>query len=386
MAVMKNQWKILSGVILISLITLFFIGCGEPNSPVGGGSFYTILGTIDPYSFPQDAAFNGDTLLVAERFDGIGVYDISSPSSPVEIDRLPMDTGVRARRIAVAAPSPFDVFLVLASTDTVTVPVNPVYHLADLQLSTYTAPFGTKLDMDFKVRKDSVRLDWNNQTEYTDVLQFVLADPGMDDAIQKLIYFPDKVETAPNVYMDIIASRITHSAVMWNNTVANRVAIIGDGDYVAAGFGEFGIAILDIKGTEAPSPHSLVSSIDTHGEIRGLDCEGNYLYVAEGVRGISVIDISDLANPVIADEWKISGMDHAIGVIAYNKWLAVRDDLDGVYFFDISVPSSPSFQGIFEVRGPRSVQFDPGSGVNGKPAVVAISSEEMGVIILQLSF
>ncbi|NHJ40585.1 MAG: hypothetical protein FK731_11180 [Asgard group archaeon] len=85
---------------------------------------------------------------------------------------------------------------------------------------------------------------------------------------------------------------------------------------------------------------------DDSGEAIGLFVSGNYVYVADGIDGLEIIDITDPSNPTeVGNYYNDSG--EALEVFVSGNYAFVADKEDGLEIIDISTPSSPTKIGAY---------------------------------------
>lgn len=78
---------------------------------------------------------------------------------------------------------------------------------------------------------------------------------------------------------------------------------------------------------------------------RGLAISGNYVYVAEGLAGLQIIDISDPVRPSILGSVDMPGFANDITVSGDYAYIA--DGSSGIIVLDISDPQLPAMVGSF---------------------------------------
>ncbi len=87
------------------------------------------------------------------------------------------------------------------------------------------------------------------------------------------------------------------------------------------------------------SNRTLVGELALPGEAQKVKVVGNYAYVAGRQGGLSVVDISNPANPVLLKTWDTTG--YASSVDVRGNMALVNSNSGGVYLFDISSPANP---------------------------------------------
>jgi len=109
-----------------------------------------------------------------------------------------------------------------------------------------------------------------------------------------------------------------------------------------------GIVIMNIADPDNKTP---IGFCDTPGQATRCKFYENYLYVADGLSGLAVIDISDPTNPELvyqSDTQVGDAQDIAIQSFDGGTYLALAIGSDGVLFYNIDNLSSPELIGQIE--------------------------------------
>ena len=99
--------------------------------------------------------------------------------------------------------------------------------------------------------------------------------------------------------------------------------------------GQVGVFIADTRNAD-----SIIANLDTPGEADKMFVDGEYLYIADGLAGLTVADISDPADPFIigrADPQTGSAQD----VKVVGDYCFVSSGSGGTHVYDISDPTAP---------------------------------------------
>jgi hypothetical protein len=112
-------------------------------------------------------------------------------------------------------------------------------------------------------------------------------------------------------------------------TYGNDLYVAGNYAYVAAGVG--GLEVIDLTGTL-----SIVGTTDTPGIAQSVEVAGNYAYVATNSGGIQVVDVSAPSSPLLVGVCDTSGYASDVKVTDSNVFVA-----DGVMGIQIIEPFSP---------------------------------------------
>ncbi len=84
---------------------------------------------------------------------------------------------------------------------------------------------------------------------------------------------------------------------------------------------------------------NLVGYYDTPGAAKGVFVSGNYAFVADGLYGVRIIDISDVTNPVEVSYYDSPGVAHKVYVL--GNLMFVADGPEGLRIVDITDPLFP---------------------------------------------
>lgn len=104
--------------------------------------------------------------------------------------------------------------------------------------------------------------------------------------------------------------------------------------------GPKGLAVIDIS---TPTNPALLGWGDTDGDAWGLAVHYPWVYVADDTDGLQVVDISAAANPLRRGGCDTPG--NATAVALYSNTAYVADNFSGVQIIDISAPTNPVLAG-----------------------------------------
>jgi Uncharacterized conserved protein len=121
---------------------------------------------------------------------------------------------------------------------------------------------------------------------------------------------------------------------------------------------------------------SLLSEIKTNGVVLDVKIHGDYLFVANGLEGLLVYDISTPSSPNLVYWYDSPG--YAKHILINGTKLYLSDGEFGVKVFDISSPSSPTLTGLISTVGDASK-----TDIYGNYLIVAEAST--GVEIFDIS-
>ncbi|MDH6098425.1 hypothetical protein NWP21_06125 [Anabaenopsis sp. FSS-46] len=176
-------------------------------------------------------------------------------------------------------------------------------------------------------------------------------DLGVNNSEQSRVRFNVTPETTYYLAVDGYGSEtgnITLNVFPFSNydTTGNAygVQVVGNYAYIANGLG--GLQIIDISD---PANPTFTGVYNTIGDAEGVQVVGNYAYVADGSAGLQIIDISDPANPTRTGVYNTTG--DAEGVQVVGNYAYVADGSAGLQIIDISNPANPTRTGVYDTTG-----------------------------------
>ncbi len=134
----------------------------------------------------------------------------------------------------------------------------------------------------------------------------------------------------------------------WNNSgSANDVAVNGNYAYVADGLS--GLRIIDIS---TPSLPVEVGFWDTDGYTLRVTTDGNYAYISDSGEGLRIIDISTPSAPSEVGFYKNTSQQYsgANGAFVRGNYVYLIYDVQGMFIIDVSTPSTPVEVGHYQTN------------------------------------
>ncbi len=122
---------------------------------------------------------------------------------------------------------------------------------------------------------------------------------------------------------------------------ATGVHIVGNIAYIADG--TKGIQILNITKLNAPA---LIGSYDTPGTANQVQVVGNLAYVADGSGGLQIINILNPKNPFLIGSYKT--LANNVQIVGSQAFVSNTSHLQ---ILNIATPSTPSFLGAYKLQG-----------------------------------
>jgi len=88
---------------------------------------------------------------------------------------------------------------------------------------------------------------------------------------------------------------------------------------------------------------NIIGSVDTPGEANGVALSGNTAFVADGVGGLQIIDVSDPENPNIIGSADTPGYARSVAISDDTAFVA--DGFEGLQIVDVGYPENPEIIG-----------------------------------------
>jgi len=353
-------------VALLLTMGLVLFGCGSANDPdiPGSNGAYIVLDNLITRGSPQDIDIDGNRLFIAEYHAGVGVYDISSTSSVSLLEQL--DTPQRCQVVNVE--SDLNALVVNTSSQTY------IYYLDSLKYNdnSILGDAGVR-DIATSVYIDSIRFD--GEAWQDTVVRIIKADGN--DGVQVSTVFKYETDFSNGNYFQ----KDDAKTLAWPTfTSPSGVAPIDSIDFLAVGLLDVGVGFCDVSQATSQTAGFWLSDVDTPGEATKLVYLDGYVYVADGIGGVAIIDASDINNPVYVTSWKTDGLDHVEGIAVYEHQLVLLDQYDGVFFLNVSNPARPVYVADYKVREPTAAMFDTEDGI------LYVTSLEEGLTVFKLTY
>ncbi|MBD2520115.1 DVUA0089 family protein [Nostoc sp. FACHB-973] len=96
---------------------------------------------------------------------------------------------------------------------------------------------------------------------------------------------------------------------------------------------------------------SIISSYDTPGNSYGITIVGNYAYIADGDKGLQILDISNPKLPKLIGNYLIPNKSSAYEVVVAGNYAYIAADTEGVFVINISNPAQPTLANTYRSRG-----------------------------------
>ncbi|MBD2676642.1 MULTISPECIES: LVIVD repeat-containing protein [Nostoc] len=96
---------------------------------------------------------------------------------------------------------------------------------------------------------------------------------------------------------------------------------------------------------------SIISNYDTPGNSYGITIVGNYAYIADGDKGLQILDISNPKLPKLIGNYLIPNKSSAYEVVVAGNYAYIAADTEGVFVINISNPAQPTLANTYRSRG-----------------------------------
>jgi hypothetical protein len=320
-------------------------GAGAEACAIGEGRW----GGGPPVDAERWSDVNEDLLLVGAGAELI-VFDISTPTAPIELGRVLVNHAVTSVAVSadgqMAAVSDWFDNLTLVDISGRNAPIlRGTYAWAGIQ-----QPTGMAFDGDYL---------------YVAVRTIGLAVLDISDPDA-----PSFVANSDGSVSDFVFD------------VALR------GDYAYLGQGDDGVQIVDISDPNNPGIAGNRAASTGAGQIT---IDGSRAYVARGGFGFDILNLTNPIAPALAGTFDTIGFAYEAAVLPGDR-LAVADNIDGTVIYDISTPATPGVLGNYGFSPYRLVALDDrvftvhGSAITPRILLVDFQTPASPVEIGQIDF
>jgi len=152
---------------------------------------------------------------------------------------------------------------------------------------------------------------------------------------------------------------------------ASDIDVAGDFAYLADGLK--GLQVVNIIDKTSPE---IIGNYDTSGNACGIFIDGNYAYVADGEQGIVIIDITDKTNPMLTANLSTDG--YALKIYVSKDYAYVAADDQGLIIINISTKTHPVITGVYDTPGTAS-------GIFVRDIFAFVADGEKGISIININ-
>ena len=154
--------------------------------------------------------------------------------------------------------------------------------------------------------------------------------------------------TSGNIFADVVVAvtQITPSGLgsVAIPGYANNVDVSGNFAYVAAGVA--GLVVVNVTDKSTPS---ILATLNTPGNANDVRVVGTIAYVADGSTGLQIINVNNPQAPVTLATIDTPG--EAYDVVVYGTRAYVADGASGIRIIDVTNPSAPALIGSVDTPG-----------------------------------
>lgn len=151
-------------------------------------------------------------------------------------------------------------------------------------------------------------------------------------------------------------------------------------DTIAVGLADFGVGMASMAETiNQDNIGEFLDVVDTPGEATHLAVQDGYIFAADGFNGLAIIDANIPYDLGYVTNWTAAGLDNAVDIAVYDKYLAIADEENGVYFVDITQAEHPVYISSFQTIKPTSLNFSD-------DGLLLITSHEDGLTVIEFSY
>lgn len=290
--------------VLITISTIFLLGCGEPNKPesIYNSGGYQIIAKHTTIAAAQDIAVNGDYCYIAQGEGGLLTVDVQDRKNPHNASYITEDVRGYSRAIVHINNH---VFLAAGT-----------FGFTSINISNPEMPVVSASNINMKPAKEAFII---NNYMFT-----AISEQGIQIA-----------EVTESGLPDIRGKTTTQG-------YANGITVNSDMSLMFVACGEMGLSIYDISDfQDGYGIYPKVGWIDTYdyAQAVALDEESKLALVASSAGGLVIVDYSDLSNVTIAGTFHTDDDAHDVKFADNLAYVSANDG--GFYVVNIDNPAQP---------------------------------------------
>ena len=322
------------------LITIFLMSCGTPNDPesiIGGDGGYKIVSKFATSGYAQDIVIKDTIAFICQGQAGLLTLSISSPDQPKYISELTY--GLRGYAYKIAKK---DSIIYLAA-----------------------GTFGVSI------------VNVKNPLKPLIIPENRAISPAKNFHIMGNFLFTAVSEEGVNISKLVDPAHPAIRQTFFVPGFGQAVCTSADSNYLFIASGEVGITIFDISDfQDGYNIYPLVDIVDTPGFAEDVIIHPNLpvVFVACGTGGLVIADYSDTSNVKIVSNYNTGG--YAKEVFYQNNKVYVTTELRGLQIIDVSNINSPVRIG--------TVQTSYALGVTADDKHIYVTDEDEGLIIVSI--
>lgn len=325
-----------------------------------------LVGAYDTTGSAYGVAISANNAFVADFHGGLKVIDINTPASP-------------------SVASSYDK---LSYAYDVTVSGNYAY-VADfdsgLQVIDISNPALPDLIGSYDTPSQAKGVDVNGSYAYVaDGLTLQIIDasnPAVPQAVGASGYGAPEAVAIQNNYAYMVGNgfyvydltnpvsptMLGASSVGWGLTI--NLAVSGNYVYVADRI--LGLRVVDVSNSSSPR---VIAGYVTSSEVHGVYVDSNYVYLADGTGGLKVLDISTPSRPLLVGSYDTPGRAYDVAVSGNYAYVA---DGNSLQVIDISNPAKPVLWG-------SNITYGNAQSVDINASHVLVGEKGFGLEIFEL--
>jgi hypothetical protein len=337
MYVQINLWK--KKIVPIFLIIMFWgLGCAKPTDPISlepdnGG--YTIAGRYETQGYAQDVLKKGNLAYITQGEGGLLIADVSNPSNPVAVSTTTEDVRGYSTKILMKDSA---VYIAAGSFGVTVVNVaNPIH------------PVVTAYNTSMKPAKNLFILG-----EY---LFTAISETGVKIANISDVLYPDP------------------RASIQTSGYAMGVCTSLDSNLLLVASGEMGLQIFDISNfSEGLGTYPFVGSCDTKGYAESITLSNTspVAFMACGTAGLQIINFADPHHAFVTGSYPTGG--YAKDLVYENGKVFITTEGRGLQIIDVSDVSNPVLIGVVKTSFALGIDVDPN--------YIYVADENEGLIVI----
>ncbi|NIM12261.1 MAG: hypothetical protein GTO45_09125, partial [Candidatus Aminicenantes bacterium] len=306
----------------------------------------TLAGSCDTPGFALTVDVSGNSAYVADEQGGLQIINISTPAAPT------------SRGAYDASEAPLKVYV----RGSYAYLLNEYEGLVVLDVSSPSSP-SMVFRYDTPVPQDVyVNLNYAYVADKTGLYIIDMTNPTSAAAVGHYAVTgyqrPHGVDVMGNyAYVaDIVGLRVIDISNPSNPTLAGgldieasarRVDVDGNYAYVTYDNTGSGVLVVDISNPSSPKQ---VGKYEVATIAWDVNVIGNYAYVPHGVGGLTVLDVSDRANPVSLGNYQHQDyLEYYQAVCVSGNYAYVSGANHGLHVINIANPYSPTLAGSYDV-------------------------------------
>ncbi|MDP2624781.1 MAG: hypothetical protein Q8P27_01200 [Candidatus Peregrinibacteria bacterium] len=159
----------------------------------------------------------------------------------------------------------------------------------------------------------------------------------------------------------------------------NDVVVDGNYAYVATAKTQTGLTIVDISDLNNPV---VIAQLDVEGKGEYITKDGNYVYmgVEDDNKGLAIVDVTNPAAPSLTASLNVGDLGNQVAVSGNYLYMGVDDDDQGFVVVDITTKSSPAIVDSLDLNTEVQAVY-----LNGNYAYLGVDDDQDGLRVIDIS-